>query len=181
MAAHHGEFLYAGIRIFGISVDTPEQQAAMVVKLDLPFPLLSDPDRSRAIEPLGVSDTHDPRAIARPALVLYAPGGAEVWRFVSRDFADRLPEEKALARVRQEGWSSTSQPRPPVGPAVPGERAMPLEALPTYFRGARFAALAMGLRHRHIDPAIAEDSKAYVAEMDRFTDAVKRLRDRTGR
>lgn len=178
MASHHQAFLDAGVRLFGVSVDPPPQQSAMVEKLDLSFPLLSDPDRSRAITPLGLADDEDPREIARPASVLVAPGGEEVWRWLSRDFADRLPEAEVLQRVREEGWAPTTQGRPEVGESRPGERAMSLDALIPYFRGARFAALAMGLRHRHLGDAIKEDSKAYVAEMDRYFEAVTALSDR---
>lgn len=179
MASRYPDFLDAGSRVFGVSVDAPAQQSAMINKLDLPFPLLSDPDRSAAIEPLGVTDPNDPRGIARPAMVLFAPGGEEAWRFVSRDFADRLPEADVLGRIRQEGWPAATQDPPEVGEIAPGEKAMPLDSLPSYLRGARFAALAMGLRHRSLGEEIAEDSKAYVAEMDRFLEAVADLRSRT--
>ena len=74
----------------GVSVDAPEQNAALVESLRLPFPVLSDPDRSLAVEPFGVADPNDERNIARPAMILVAPGGDEVFRFESRDFADRL-------------------------------------------------------------------------------------------
>ncbi len=167
------------MRLFAVSVDSPGQQTAMIEKLDLPFPLLSDPDRSRAIEPLGLSDPDDPRGISRPALVLIDPDGQEVWRFVSRDFADRMPEQDVLDRATDAGWAPTTQDRPATGEADPGQKAMPRQALTPYFRGARFAALAMGLRHRHLDESIAEDSKAYVAEMDRYLAAVQELNDPT--
>lgn len=148
----------------------------MIDKLDLPFPLLSDPDRSAAINPLDVADPNDPREIARPAMVLFAPGGEEVWRFVSRDFADRMPEDEVLDRIAEEGWSATTQDAPTIGSTEPGEKAMPLEQLPSYLRGARFAALAMGLRHKHLGQEIVDDSKAYVAEMDRFIESTSALR-----
>lgn len=149
----------------------------MIDKLDLPFPLLSDPDRSAAITPLDVADPKDPRDIARPAMVLFAPDGEEVWRFVSRDFADRMPEEKVLDRIRQEDWPATTQDAPPIGAIEPGEKAMPLDQLPSYLRGARFAALAMGLRHKDLGQEIVDDSKAYVAEMDRFIESASALRN----
>ncbi len=57
---------------------------------------------------------------------------------------------------------------------------MSLEALGHYWRGARFAALAMGLRHGHHAEEIKEDSKAYVAELDRFMETAKALRERRG-
>lgn len=149
----------------------------MVEKLGLPFPMLSDPDRSRAIAPYGLADPKDRRDLAIPALVLVAPGGEEVWRFVSRDFADRLPEDDVVEIARAQQWEPTTQDAPEPGSAEPGPRAMPVEAMLPYFRGARFAALAMGLRHGHHDVTIKDDSKAYVEEMDRFMEAVRRLRE----
>ena len=144
----------------------------MIEKLSLPFPMLSDPDRSSAIEPLGVSDPKDAREIARPALVLLDPGGVERWRFVSRDFADRLPEDEVIEHVRVLGLPAVGRVDLPLGPAEPGPKAMAAEALRPYFRGARFASLAMGLRHGHHDESIKADSKAYVAEMDRYMEAL---------
>jgi hypothetical protein len=178
LAQLHDSFLEAGVRIFAISIDSPGRNAAMVEKLDLPFPLLSDPDRSRAIEPFGVSDTRDDRNLATPAMILLAPGGEELWRFVSRDFADRFPEDEVLSRARSLGLEAAVQLAPDPGQPEPGPRAMPLDGLPVYLRGARFAALAMGLRHGHFDDSIKQDSKAYVAEMDRYLEAVRELRSR---
>lgn len=147
----------------------------MVDKLRLPFPFLSDPDRTAAIEPFGVADPKDERNIARPALILITPAGEVTWRFVSRDFADRLPEEEVLAEARSLGLEPTRQDPPRPGDPAPGPKALAVDYLPGYFRGARFAALAMGRRHGHHDPSIADDSKAYVAQMDRFTEAIRTL------
>jgi len=145
----------------------------MVEKLRLPFPLLSDPDRSRCIELFGAADHRDRRGIAHPALVLFDPQGNEVWRYVSRDFADRLPEDEVLEKVRELDLAPTEQEPPAPGKPEPGSGAMGVEEMIPYYRGARFAALAMGLRHGHLDQSIKDDSKAYVAEMDRFVEAVK--------
>ncbi len=168
------------MRIYGISIDSPGRNAAMIEKLTLPFPLLSDPDRSQAISPFGVADPDDERRLARPSLVLLAPGGDERWRFVSRDFADRLPEDEVLDQARALGLGAVEQEPPHPGTPEPGPRAMPLDGLPFYLRGARFAALAMGRRHGHLDESIKDDSKAYVAEMDRYIEAVQELRARLG-
>lgn len=150
----------------------------MVVKLDLPFPLISDTDRTGIIEPLGLADPSDRREIARPGLVLLAPGGEELWRFVSRDYADRLPTEEVVGRAEEQGWARVEQDLPTAIEPRPGPSAMPLEGLPYYLRGARFAALAMGLRHGHHDPSIKEDSKAYVALMDSYIEEVRELIER---
>lgn len=103
-----------------------------------------------------------------------------MWRWVSRDFADRLPEAEVIDRVRREDWPATTQSPPQPGPAEPGPKAVSLDWLIPYLRGARFASLAMGLRHAHLDDSVKEDSKAYVAEMDRYIDAVRTLREQIG-
>lgn len=175
----HQEFLAAGARTFAISVDPPERNAALVAKLSLPFPFLSDPDRSRAIRSFGVADEKDERQIARPAVVVVTPGHEEVFRFVSRDFADRIPEDQLLASIQELKLAATTQPLPEPGQAEPGARSLSPSNLKIYFRGARFAAQAMGLRHAHYADEIKIDSKAYVAEMDRFTEALDWLRART--
>jgi hypothetical protein len=69
MAQRHQEFLDRGGRVFGISADTAPMNTALVEKLALPFPVLSDPDRSNAVTPLGFADEKDPREIARPGAV----------------------------------------------------------------------------------------------------------------
>ena len=175
----HQQFLEAGVRTFGISIDAPELNAAMVAKLSLPFPILSDPDRSLAIRPFGVADERDQRLIARPAVVVVTAQNKEVFRFVSRDFADRIPEEELLNSIQSLDLPATAQAPPEPGPAEPGPRSLSPSDLRIYFRGARFAAQAMGLRHAHYAEEIKTDSKAYVAEMDRYTEALDWLRART--
>lgn len=140
--------------------------------------MLADPDRLTAIEPLGLADPKDPREIALPAMILVDTEGEEAFRFVSRDYADRLPEDEVLAKVRQLGLGPTTQAAPSPGAPQPGERAMPLDGLPYYLRGARFAVAAFGFRHKDLDEALKEDSKAYVEEMDRYLEAVRALRKR---
>ena len=150
----------------------------MVEKLKLPFPMLSDPDRSRAIVPYGLADHRDPRRVALPALVAALPGGEEAYRFVARDFADRLPEAVLLESLSSHELPPTTQPPPTPGRPEPGPRAVPLRALVPYFRGGHYAALSLGMRHRGLGEEFKDDAKAFVAEMDRFVDAVRALRDR---
>jgi hypothetical protein len=174
------EFLAAGVRLYGISIDSPERNAAMVEKLSLPFPLLADPDRSEAISPFGVADEKDERLLSRPALIAITPDRQEAFRFVSRDFAERMPEADVVAAVQQLNLPPTTQDKPLIGRAEAGPRSLSLPNLRIYLRGARFAALAMGLRHGHFAEEIKEDSKAYVAEVDRFTVALDWLGQKDG-
>jgi hypothetical protein len=175
----HQELLAAGVRLFAISIDSPARNAAMVAKLSLPFPYLSDPDRSKAIIPYGVADEKDDRQIARPAIVVVTPDREEAFRFISRDFADRLPEDQVVLAIQQLASAATTQEPPRIGPMEPGPRSLSIRDLRIYFRGARFAALTMGLRHGHYADEIKADSKAYVAEMDRYTEALDWLRQRS--
>lgn len=178
LADRHQEILAAGFRTAAIDIDSPSRHAAMVEKLKLPFPMLSDPDRSKAIIPYGLADDRDPRRVALPALVAAAPGGEEVYRFVARDFADRLPEDHVLEVLSARGLASTSQPPPTPGHSEPGPRAMPLRAMVPYFRGAQYASLSLGMRHGHLGDEFRDDAKAFVATMERYVEAVRAIRDR---
>ncbi len=180
MALRYPEFLEAGTRIVAIDVDSPAQHSAMIEKLSLPFPFLSDPDRSEVIAPLGLANPSDARNIAFPAIVLVGPDGEENWRWVSRDFADRIPEDDVVAAVQALGLAAVDADPVEVGPSEPGPNAAPLKTLSGYFRGAKFAAVAMSLRMREIPEAkeaAKAESIAFGAEMDRYIEALKRLRD----
>ena len=155
-----------------ISVDAPKQNAAMVDKLKLPFPMLSDPDRSGAIEPMGVADLRDPRGLARPSIVVISPEGQVVFAETSRDYADRDSEDAAIAALEGLGLPPASVPELEIGPIEPGPRAMPLHAMEPYFRGAKFAVTAMKMRHSEI----AEDAAGFIAQMDRYIELVRNLR-----
>ena len=92
----------------------------MVDKLNLPFPILSDPDRSLSIEPYRLLNTEDPRGLAVPATVVIDPNGDEVLRLVSRDFADRPFEDVALDALKDLGLAPVEQPAPTI--LLPDER-----------------------------------------------------------
>jgi len=153
VALKHDEYLKAGAVVAAIDVDSPGQHAAMVVKLNLPFPMLSDPDRSLSIEPYGLMNREDPRDLGIPATVVIDPNGEEILRLVSRDFADRPFESVALEALRDLDLVPTEQPTPTVGDPAPGPRAMPFTDLRAYFRGAKFGSRAMGLRTGATDEA----------------------------
>ena len=78
-----------------ICVDTVEQNLAMVNKLLLPFPVLSDPD-AQVIEPWGVLNAAE-RGIAKPALFLVLPDWSVPFSYVGEDFTDRPTDEELFA------------------------------------------------------------------------------------
>ena len=175
MSDRYDEITAAGGRIAVISVDSPGQNAAMVEKLKLPFPLLSDPDRAGAIGPFGVADPKDPREIARPSIFVVAPDADVVFGETSRDFADRASEDSAIAALAALGLAATSAEDIELGTVDPGPRAMPIHAMEPYFRGAKFAVTAMKMRHTDV----AEDAVVYIAQMDRYIELVRHLRGKS--
>lgn len=52
-----------------------------------------------------------------------------------------------------------------------GDRPLPLEQLEPYMRGAKFAALAMGRRHKNHDPDLNDDSVRYFEMAERYRQA----------
>lgn len=162
------------MRIVAVSVDTPGQQAAMVDKLHLPFALLSDPGGSGLLDAIGAYDPEERGGIGRPGVFLVTPDGAPAFLQVGRDFADRITEDELLTEVRRLALPPTGQGALTPGTPAPGPRAFPLDALLPYCRGARFAAKAMGMRH----PQARDDADRYVAQMDRYREAVRALRER---
>ncbi len=87
------------MRIYGISIDSPEQNQAMIEKLLLPFDLLSDPEGEVAIKPFGFWD--GPGRISKPALVLTDRDGIVRYIYEGRDFADRPKDAEVLEAVQR--------------------------------------------------------------------------------
>jgi peroxiredoxin len=86
-------------------VDSVEQNAAMVEKLLLPFPLLSDsePD-AEVIRRAGVFD--EAGRIAKPSIFAVNHDGQVVFNYVGQDFIDRPGDEplfSALDRAHTKG------------------------------------------------------------------------------
>ena len=178
MAERHGEFLERGGRVFGLSADSVPMNTAMVAKLALPFPILSDPDRTEAVTPLGFADENDPRQISRPGTIIVAPGGEIVFSVTGRDYADRPDEELLLEQLGELGLEPTTQDRPELGDAVPGEKAMAYEGLLPYFRGAKFAVMAMRGRHRDLGDGFKDDTKEYVQMVERYLGSLPAVEER---
>jgi hypothetical protein len=178
MANRHREFLERGGRVFAISADTAPMNAAVVEKMALPFPKLSDTGRQEAITPLGFADEKDPREISRPGAAIISPNAEVVFSFVGRDYADRPLEDVLLDELGALGLPPTEQPPPELGEIQPGDKAMPLRGLGPYYRGAKFAALAIRGRHRNLGDDFGDDLKGYVEMVDRYLEALPGVEER---
>jgi len=95
-ARGYDRFQESGATVVGISVDDVARNAAMVDKLVLPFPLLSDPD-GRVIAAWGVYD--ETQRIARPAIFVVSPDRGIAYRYVGDDFADRPGDDGILVAL----------------------------------------------------------------------------------
>jgi len=157
MAREYEQYTRRGATIAAIVIDPPEQNAAMVEKLALPFPLLSDPDGERAITPLGVWDAEG--KMAKPAMVVISLDGQEAYRYVGTDFMDRPNDDEILEALSSLGLPPTETPAGTIAhlDPRPGSRATKLDNLAVYMRGVRFASKALADRARDpFDQAEAE-------------------------
>jgi len=147
-ARQFGEFERRGVQLAGITVDPPPNSAGMVGKLQLPFPLLSDPE-GELTRLFGLWDTKE--GVALPSVVIVDQSGEVHYLYKGSDFADRPTDDEVFAGLR--GLESrierlTGGPEFHVGAAQaressvrPDEHAMELEELTTYYRGVLFTTI----------------------------------------
>jgi peroxiredoxin Q/BCP len=92
-------FEQAHLQVAAIVVDEPAKNQAMVDKLLLPFPILSDPDAT-VIHAYDVWNPGD-GGVAKPALFLVLPDFTVAFEYVGTDFADRPDDEELFAAAGQ--------------------------------------------------------------------------------
>ena len=97
-ARNWDRFVSEGVGVACISVDPVENNRAMVEKLLLPFPLLSDPD-GRVIKEWGVWSDGD-GGIAKPSIFAIRSDGSLAWRYIGRDYADRPTDDELSDSIR---------------------------------------------------------------------------------
>ena len=136
------EFEERGIQVAGISVDPPSHNARLVGKLQLPFPLLSDPEGDLA-RLFGLWDADD--GVALPSVIIIEQSGEVRYLYRGNDLADRPTDEEIFAGLQ--GLESrierlTGGPEFQVGAAQASERTvrpdepvMELDQLATYYQG----------------------------------------------
>jgi len=149
--------------------------AAMVEKLLLPFPLLSDPNGS-LIQRFGLWNAGE--RVAVPSILVVDQTGTIVYFYSGHDFADRPGDAEvftALARMERGGTYEDGTPQIQVAPdeaqqsVGPDRRAMSLEELVPYYQGAFFTSVALKGR-------LADRGEA-VSEVSSYQDMVRDYRD----
>jgi peroxiredoxin len=170
------EFEKRGAQIAGISVDPPSNNARMVGKLLLPFPLLSDPEGELA-RLCGLWNAEE--RVAVPAVVIVDQSGEVRYLYSGRDFADRPGDEEVFATLDEldSGIERlTGGPEFQVGAAQarersvrPDRRAMELEQITSYYRGVFFTTEVLKERFGRLGRA----GKDALEEMDAFDQMVR--------
>ena len=159
-------------------MDPPAHNLEMVGKLDLPFPLLSDP-RGDLIKSLDLWNEEE--GVSEPTIVVLDRTGT-VRRLYSggRDFSDR-PTEEALFRVLDEvgtgGEPQDAEPEIRVtaeeaeSEAVrPDKPALTLDQLKPYYQGTHFAAVAM---EKKLEGEAKEKVEGYQELVDEYNAAIQ--------
>ncbi len=157
MARDYDAYTSRGATIAAVVIDSLRQNAAMVEKLKLPFPILSDPDGERVTKPFDVWDASG--TMAKPAIIVLTPDGTEVYRYAGIDFMDRPNDAEILDALSALDLPPIETPQGTVSylEPQPGSRATTLEDLAVYMRGVRFASKALADRARDpIDTAEGE-------------------------
>ncbi len=96
-ARNYREFERRGVQVAGISVDPPRNNARMVGKLRLAFPLLSDPE-GEISRRYGLWDAEE--GVATPAVVVVDQSGEVRYLYTGSDPADRPEDEEVFAAIR---------------------------------------------------------------------------------
>lgn len=141
------------MRIAGISVDPPSHNVAMVGKLELPFPLLSDA-RGELSKLYGLWNEEE--GVAVPSIIVVDPSGEIRYLYSGSDFADRPGDaeifealdalEDSGGEYGQEVQVSISSEEANEETVRPEKPAMTLEQLVPYYRGVYFATVAFKKR-----------------------------------
>jgi len=170
------EFEKRGAQIAGISVDSPSNNASMVGKLLLPFPLLSDPEGELA-RLYGLWNEEE--GVTMPSIVIVDQSGEVRYLYSGTDVADRPRDEEVLAAL--DGLDSgierlTGGPEFKVGATQAGEssvrperRAMEFEQLIPYYRGVYYTTEILKERFKGWGRA----GKQAFEELDTFQQMVR--------
>jgi peroxiredoxin len=144
-----------GVQLAGISVDPPQNSARMVGKLQLPFPLLSDP-RGELIARYGLWDSED--GVAIPSVIVIDRSGEVRYAYSGSDSADRPGDDEVFAALRglDNGIRRITSTPPEIRVSAPEARSesvrpdkppMTLEQLVPYYRGVYSATEALKKRY----------------------------------
>ena len=158
-------------------MDPPSRNAAMVEKLGLPFPLLSDP-RGDLIKSLGLWNGGE--GVSEPAILVVDGAGTLRHRYSGgSDFSARPPTDALLQTLgaMEPGGEPGEEPKVRVSAGEaedetvrPQKPAITLDALQPYYLGAHFTAVAL---QKKLEGDSQEKVAAYQALVDEYGAAIR--------
>jgi peroxiredoxin len=171
------EFEKREAQIVGISVDPPPNNARMVGKLLLPFPLLSDPE-GELIRLCGLWNAEE--GVAVPSIAVVDQSAEVRYLYSGSDFADRPGDDEVFAALDKHDVQIrriTGGPELRVTAAQaressvrPDRHAMELEELTTYYRGVFFTTVALKKRFE----GWGRSGKKAFREVDAYQQMIRR-------
>ena len=170
------------MQLAGISVDPPSRNEAMVEKLALPFPLLSDPEGELA-KRYGLWNEQE--GVAEPAIVvLDGSGTARHLYSGGTDFADRPTDEEIfgfLDDLESDGDGGSGEPEISYSAdeaeektVRPDRNAITLEQLQPYYLGAYFTSVSFKKKFEDLsDDAPREAVDHYQQMINEYSSAIR--------
>ncbi len=167
------------MQVAGISVDPLQNNAAMVEKLLLPFPLMSDP-RGALTKRYGLWDAKE--GVAVPTIAAIDRSGVVRYLYSGEDFADRPGDEElfeALEGLDAAGEYGGGEPEIRVSSEEahdsvrPDKPPMALEELQPYYRGVFFATVTMKRRFG----ALGREGRSPLKEVSNYQGMVRQYRE----
>jgi hypothetical protein len=179
LASQHDRIHGHGAEVIAVSGDDAVRQAGMFARWPTPHVwYASDPDGATILRPLGLFDPDERGGIGLPAMLVLDPDGNEVYRYVGRDFADRTTDDDVYAAVEALGLDAIDAPAGGPVAEVPDDLRgfFAPSALGPYFRGNKFAAVAIS--RRVTDPEARAIAIEHRDMCDATLDAWDRVRRR---
>ncbi len=173
------------MRIAGISVDPPDHNVAMVGKLELPFPLLSDA-RGELSRLYGLWNEEE--GVAVPSILVVDRSGETRYLYSGSDFADRPGDAEIFEALEGlEGSGEYGEGEPQVSilseeaneeTVRPEKPAMTLEQLVPYYRGVYFATVAFKKRFgKSRNREALDEVGKYQSLTSGYNEALKRTKE----
>jgi hypothetical protein len=141
---------------------------------------VSDPGGTEWLVPLDAWNPDERGGIAWPVVVLFDPDGREVFRFRSRDVADRSDDDDLMGALTKLGLPPVALgPSLGLADAVEDPEAFHVDAFAPYFRGFRTASRVLGARATDASDRVEVEAFGMVALAGRFLDEWEQRRSAT--
>ena len=102
---------------------------------------------------------------------------AKSWTLSDLEAGMAITDPDRSEAIEPLGFAEEKDPSEP-GVVEPGPRVMPYEGIGHYFRGAKFATLALRGRHRDLGQEFSDDTKRYIQMVGRYLEALPGVEER---